>query len=80
MRGGLKVLSGADVVTIYERFGFALAGGTKHIKMRRTGRNGNETLIVPNHTPIGKGLLRTMFVQASAYIPEAQLRPHFYNE
>ena len=80
MRGGLKVLSGSDVVSIYERFGFAVAGGTKHIKMRRIGPSGIETLIVADHTPIGKGLLRTMFVQASAYIPEAQLRSHFYND
>ena len=80
MRGGLKVLSGSDVVSIYERFGFAVAGGTKHIKMRRIGPSGIETLIVPDHTPIGKGLLRTMFVQASVYIPQAQLHPLFYND
>ena len=80
MRGGLKILSGTDVVSIYERFGFAVVGGAKHVKLRRNGPNGIETLIVPDHTPIGKGLLRTMFVQASAYIPQAQLRSHFYNE
>ena len=80
MRRGLKVLSGSDVVSIYERFGFVVVGGTKHVKMRRSGPHGTETLIVPDHTPIGKGLLRTMFGQASAYIPQAELRPHFYND
>ena len=80
MRGGLKVLSGLDIVRIYERFGFVATGGKKHIKMRRTGPNGIETLIVPNHAPIGKGLLRTLFVQATAYIPHERLHPHFYND
>jgi len=80
MQGGLKVLSGSDVVGIFERFGFVVATGTKHIKMRRKGPSGVETLTVPHHDPIGKGLLRTIFVQACAYIPQEQLRPHFYNE
>ena len=80
MQGGLKVLSGSDVVGIFERFGFVVAAGTKHIKMHRRGPGGVETLTVPHRDPIGKGLLRTIFVQACAYIPQEQLRPHFYNE
>jgi hypothetical protein len=80
MQGGLKVLSGSDVVGIFERFGFVVATGTKHIKKRRSGPSGIETLTVPNHAPIGKGLLRAIFTQASAYIPQEHLRPLFYNE
>lgn len=80
MRGGLKVLSGREVVRILETFGFVVVGGAKHIKLRRNGSGGIETLVVANHDPIGKGLLRTIFVQASAYIPQAELRPHFYSE
>jgi len=80
MRGGLKVLSGREVVRIFETFGFEVIGGTKHIKMRRLRPDGVETLIVANHSPIGKGLLRTIFTQASAYIPQADLHPLFYNE
>ncbi len=80
MRGGLKVLSGGEVVKIFETFGFAVIGGTKHIKMRRVGPGGIQTLIVANHSPIGQGLLRTIFTQASAYIPQEDLRPHFYND
>ncbi len=80
MRGGPKVLSGSEVVKIFETFGFSVIGGTKHIKMRRLGVGGVQTLIVANHSPIGKGLLRTIFMQASAYIPQEDLRPHFYND
>ncbi len=80
MRGGLKVLSGRDVVRIFETSGFDVIGGTKHVKMRRLVRGVAQTLIVANHAPIGKGLLRTIFMQAAAYIPQEELRPLFYNE
>lgn len=80
MRGGLKVLSGREVVRIFEGYGFQVVGGTKHIKMRRIRENSVETLIVANHSPIGKGLLRTIFMQASAYVPHEELRKHFYNQ
>jgi len=80
MRGGLKVLSGKDVVDILAGFGFALIGGTKHFKVRRTTAGGDETLIVPNHDAVAKGTLRAIYVQASRFVPQADLRLHFYNE
>jgi hypothetical protein len=49
MRGGLKVLSGAEVVAILAAHGFAVVGGTKHLKLRRSVLGGAETLVVPNH-------------------------------
>jgi hypothetical protein len=48
--------------------------------MQRVGTSGVETLIVANHSSIGKGLLRTIYMQASAYIAQADLHLHFYNE
>ena len=70
MRGGLKVLSGKDVVAILAGFGFFTVGGTKHFKVRRTTPGGDETLIVPNHDPIAKGTLHAIFSQASRYVPQ----------
>jgi HicA toxin of bacterial toxin-antitoxin, len=80
MQGGLKVLSGEDLVAIFTRFGFVVVGGSKHVKLRRSFSAGDETLVIPNHDPIAKGTLRAIFLQASHYIPQSQLRPHFYNE
>ena len=80
MRGGLKVLSGEEVADILVRFGFVVIGGTKHLKLRRTIRNGHETLVVPNHASIAKGTLRAIYSQASRFIAQADLHPHFYNE
>ena len=80
MRGGLKILTGEDVIAIFHRFGFIIVGSSKHVKLRRTTSAGDETLIIPYHDPIAKGTLRAIFSQASHYIPQSELRPHFYNE
>ena len=80
MRGGLKVLAGANVVSNLAGFGFGVRGGTKHIKLRRSGPNGNETLVLPAHSPIVKGTLPVILTQASRFVPQEELRRHFYNE
>ena len=80
MQGGLRVLSGKDVVRILIGFGFVSVAAAKHFKVRRTTSSGDETLIIPNHNPIAKGTLRAIFSQASRYIPRVDLRPCFYNE
>ena len=80
MRGGLKVLTGEDLVAIFHRFGFVVVGGSKHLKLRRRTAAGYETLVIPYHDPIAKGTLRAIFAQASHYIPQSELHPHFYNE
>lgn len=80
MRGGLKVLSGKEVVHILAAFGFLAIGGTKHFKVRRASPGGDETLVIPSHDPVAKGTLRAIFSQACRYVPQADLRPHFYNE
>lgn len=50
-----------------------------HVKLRRIGRSGEkQTLTIPLHKELDKGTLRTIFRQACRYIPEDQLRPHFY--
>ena len=68
------------MVSILGGFGFEVIGGTKHIKLRRSSPNGNETLVIPAHSPIAKGTLRVIFSQASRYNPQEQLHPLFYNE
>ena len=43
-------------------------------------RAADETLVIPFHDSIAKGTLRAIFLQASRYIPQAELHSHFYNE
>lgn len=80
---GLRSLSGADVVKILERFGFRVISikGSHH-KMRRVVDEQKQTLHVPVHgkRALPSGTLKGIYRQASAYIAEADLKPHFYTE
>ena len=76
----LKVLSGENVIKILESFNFAIISQKgSHVKLRRTIKNNNQTLTIPNHKELDKGTLRAIFNQASKYISESELIPHFYN-
>jgi predicted RNA binding protein YcfA (HicA-like mRNA interferase family) len=78
----LKSLSGEDVIRILSEFGFEITSQRgSHAKLKRVLSNGTkQTLTIPRHKELDKGTLRAVFRQALTYIPEEQLRPHFYNE
>jgi predicted RNA binding protein YcfA (HicA-like mRNA interferase family) len=75
----LRRLSGADVIRIFEGFGFiVLAQAGSHVKLRRIGPQGQkQTLTIPLHKELDTGTLRAILRQASQYIPDEELRPHF---
>ena len=78
----LKVISGAEVVRVLSIFGFQVASQRgSHIKLRRMDAGGGQqTLTIPNHKELDRGTLGAIYRQASRYIPERELRPHFYAE
>jgi predicted RNA binding protein YcfA (HicA-like mRNA interferase family) len=78
----LKRLSGPEVVKILGQFGFLFhTQRGSHIKLKRTLSSGQtQTLTVPNHRELDTGTTRGILRQASRFIPEDQLRPHFYSE
>jgi len=79
MGAGLKNVSSKEVVSILESFGFVVYGQKgSHIKLRRESGAGKETLMVPERKQVAHGTLRAIVRQASAYIPQSELRPHFY--
>lgn len=74
----LKTLSGKEVVEILESFGFRVKSQRgSHIKLLRIAGE-KETLVVPDHDSISRGTLKAIFNQASVYIPQSDLRRHFY--
>ncbi len=78
----LKRLSGQDVIKILSSFGFAVAAQKgSHVKLVRTLPDGSkQPLTIPAHPELDKGTLKAIFRQASRYISETELRPHFYSE
>lgn len=77
----LKVLSGAEVVRILAIFGFRVASQRgSHIKLRRVEAGSSQTLTIPNHKELDRGTLGAIYRQATRYVSESELRPHFYVE
>ena len=77
----LKVLSGEDVIKILESFNFSVISQKgSHVKLRRIINKINQTITIPNHKELDKGTLRAIFNQASKYVSESELMPHFYSK
>ena len=76
----LRNLSGKDVVRILSWFGFKVVSQRgSHVKLRRILLDGaKQTLTIPLHEELDKGTLRAIFRQALRYIPEEELKSHFY--
>jgi predicted RNA binding protein YcfA (HicA-like mRNA interferase family) len=74
----LRRISGATLVAVFKRFGFeVVASRGSHAKLRRYVGTSKQTITVPLHDELDTGTLRAILRQASAYIPEAELMPHF---
>jgi len=75
-------LSGDEVVAVLTSFGFTpVAQRGSHVKLRRITEDGRQqTLTVPRHRELDTGTLVAIFRQASRFVPETDLRPHFYSE
>lgn len=81
MGSKLKTLSGTDVVKIFSSFGFSFFSQRgSHIKLRRFVDTRKETLVIPDHNPIPKGTLKAIYNHALPFIPDSDLRGHFYTE
>jgi predicted RNA binding protein YcfA (HicA-like mRNA interferase family) len=79
----LRRLSGVDIIKILESFGFEVIRikGSHH-KLRRIVGEQKQTLSIPVHgrKSVPTGTLRSIYRQASAYIPEDDLKTHFYTD
>jgi predicted RNA binding protein YcfA (HicA-like mRNA interferase family) len=78
----LRRLSGAEVIYILEGFGFIVHAQTgSHVKLRRIDSYGQKQILtIASHRELDTGTLRAIFRQASQYISDEELRPHFYTK
>jgi predicted RNA binding protein YcfA (HicA-like mRNA interferase family) len=77
----LRRLSGREVISVFERFGFSMVGQRgSHAKLRRIAAGATQTLTVPVHAELDAGTIRAIIRQASRFVPEEELRPHFYHQ
>lgn len=72
----LRQLSGKEVVSIFERFGYSIKSQNgSHIKMNRMA---SPIVLIPNHSTIDKGTLKAIYNQALRIISEKELKTIFY--
>lgn len=78
----LKILSGENIIKIFESFNFAVVGQKgSHVKLKRiTEHNISQTLTIPKHQELDKGTVKAIYTQALRYIPENDLWEYFYSE
>lgn len=78
----LRRLTGEDLLRIFAGFDFKpVSQRGSHVKLRRLLPGGlRQTLTIVLHEEIDKGTLRAIFRQALRFIPDTDLRPHFYTE
>ena len=80
----LKRLSSREMLHLLRGFGFAVESMRgSHAKLVRVrsddeGQQVREVLVVPVHRAPRLGAVRAIHRQASRFIPEEELRPHFF--
>jgi predicted RNA binding protein YcfA (HicA-like mRNA interferase family) len=73
--------SGDHLIKILVTFGFSVKSQKgSHIKLYRVTMNQTQILTIPRHKELGKGTLLALYKQAVCFIPESELRHHFYSE
>jgi predicted RNA binding protein YcfA (HicA-like mRNA interferase family) len=79
----LRRLSGKDIVKILEGLGFSVVRihGSHHI-MRRVVYEQTQTVNIPVHgnKELATGMLKRLYRDLLRYIPEADLKVHFYSD
>ncbi len=78
----LKRLSARQILVILRSFGFAVVSVRgSHAKLRRepSGRS-PEVLTIPLHRDLAPGTIQAVYRQARRFVPETDLRPHFYGD
>ena len=74
-----KRFSGSEVIRVFERFGFAVERQRgSHVRLVRFEEGSKQILLISNHKELKTGTVVGIFKQATRYIPESELRKHFY--
>jgi predicted RNA binding protein YcfA (HicA-like mRNA interferase family) len=76
----LRRLSARQGLAILRSFGFAVVsvrGSHAKLKREQDGRP-PEILTIPLHREFAPGTIQAIYHQALRFIPDAELRPHFY--
>ena len=78
----LKRLSARQILRILHGFGFSVASiRGSHAKLKREAEGRPpQVLTVPLHRELAPGTIQAIYRQALRFVPEEELRSHFFGE
>ena len=77
----LRVLSGDEVISLFQKFGFAVSYSKgSHVKLSRVVDGENQIIVVPRHDSVAKGTLKSIYRKTVFYVGEEKLKPLFYTD
>jgi predicted RNA binding protein YcfA (HicA-like mRNA interferase family) len=78
----LKRLSARQILRILHAFDFSVVSiRGSHAKLKREIKGGPpQVLTVPLHRELAPGTVQAIYRQALRFVPEEELRPHFFGD
>ena len=77
----LRTLSGDEVVSVFQKLGFAISYAKgSHCKLSRIVGGEKQVLVVPQHNSIAKGTIKSIYRKAVPCVGEEKLKPLFYTD
>ena len=77
----LRDLSGDDIVSVFQKFGFIISYAKgSHCKLSRIIGGEKQIIVVPRHNSVAKGTIKSIYRKAVPYLGEEKLRPFFYTD
>ena len=81
MPNKLRNLSGDEIISIFQKFGFVISYAKgSHCKLKRTIGDEKQIIVVPRHSSVAKGTLKSIYRKAVPYLGEEKLKSAFYAE
>jgi predicted RNA binding protein YcfA (HicA-like mRNA interferase family) len=81
MPNKLRNLSGDEIISIFQKFGFIISYAKgSHCKLSRIAIGEKQVIVVPRHKSVAKGTIKSIYRKATPYLTEEILNPLFYTD
>lgn len=81
MHSKLRSLSGEEIISIFQKFGFTISYSKgSYCKLSRIVGGEKQVIVVPRHSSVAKGTIKSIYRKATPYLGEDKLKPLFYTD
>ena len=81
MPNKLRDLSGDEIISIFQKLGFIISYAKgSHFKLSRIVEGEKQVIVVPRHSSVAKGTLKSIYKKAIPYLGEKILKGIFYTD